>query len=148
MYKIEDSKKYLDKWQEILSLKDWTIKIKEVDKEWRKSGDIKIDSDNMQAILMLNTYNPKRNNLEALIVHELLHLKLWGMDQMIEELINTVFGQDPSDPKYQFAFRKFMGVLEPTVEHLALAYMSLGGDDMSESFSRLDLQVKEEIGEE
>lgn len=36
---------YLDKWQDILRIRDWDIKIELVDKEWRKSGDIKIDRD-------------------------------------------------------------------------------------------------------
>ena len=81
---------YLNKWQDILRIRDWDIKIELVDKEWRKSGDIKIDRDVKQAVLMINNFNRKHTNLEALVIHELIHLKLWGMDQMIESLVYSV----------------------------------------------------------
>lgn len=32
MYLIDDAQKYLDKWQSILSLNDWQIKLREVNK--------------------------------------------------------------------------------------------------------------------
>lgn len=98
---------YLRKWQEILRLKDWDIKYETVKTEWRKTGDIKIDMTDRKAILLINIHNPKQDNLEALIIHELLHLKVWGMDQMIEQLIYSVFGQDENDPKFDFAYTKF-----------------------------------------
>lgn len=66
----------LAKWQDILRLKDWDIRIQPVHRGWRKSGDIKIDSDDRKAILLVNE-RPKSDNLEELVVHELLHLKLW-----------------------------------------------------------------------
>lgn len=149
MEKIFDMKTanlYLDKWQAILRLKDWEIITFEVEKEWRKSGDIKIDETDRQAVLMINNCNPKHLKLEALIVHELLHLKLWGMDQMIENMMKMSFGEDESDPKYMFAFQKFMEVLEPTVEDLTRGFIELGGDDKEISFGRVLDQVNKEIG--
>jgi hypothetical protein len=91
---------YLRKWQDTLRLRDWDIKYEIVNTEWRKTGDIKIDMTDRKAILMINNYNPKQTNLEAIIIHELLHLKLWGMDQLIEQLIYSVFGQDENEPKF------------------------------------------------
>lgn len=82
--------KYLRKWQERLRLKDWDIKLQLINQEWNKTGDIKIDMTDKKAIVMINNYNPKENNLEPVIIHELLHLKLWGMDQMIEQLMYLV----------------------------------------------------------
>jgi hypothetical protein len=67
----------ITKWQDILRLRDWDIKLKIVETEWRKSGDIKIDMDDKKAVMLINN-NPKSTNLEELVVHELLHLKLWG----------------------------------------------------------------------
>ena len=96
----------LIKWQDILRLRDWDIKIQIVETEWRKSGDIKIDMDDKKAVMLINN-NPKSTNLEELVVHELLHLKLWGMDQMIENSINTIFGIDDNDPKRNFAMNQF-----------------------------------------
>lgn len=104
----EDIKKYIVKWQDTLRLRDWDIKHEIVNTEWRKTGNIKIDADDKKVILLINNYNPKQTNLEALIIHELLHLKLWGMDQIIEGLIYSIFGQDENDSKLDFAHSQFM----------------------------------------
>lgn len=112
----------INKWQDILRLRDWDIKLKIVDKEWRKSGDIKIDMDDKKAVMLINN-NPKSTNSEELVVHELLHLKLWGMDQMIEGFINQVFGQNEDDIKKEFAMNQFFILLESTVEDLAKGYL-------------------------
>ena len=54
---------------------DWDIKLEFVeDKTWRKTGDFKIDCDDKKAILLLNIGNPKQENLEEVIVHELMHI--------------------------------------------------------------------------
>lgn len=142
---LKECERFLERWKDILRLRDWDITIHLVEQEWRKTGDIKIDSDDKKAILMLNNFNPKQDNLEALIIHELLHLKLWDMDQMIEELVYATFGQDENDPKFQFAYNKFMHVLEPTTEDLAKAFLTLGGEDKNISFGRVRKQVEEEL---
>lgn len=146
LYKnISEPKAILEKWQNILRLKDWDIKIYEVNQEWRKSGDIKIDLEDRNAILMLNCFNPKNNNLEALIVHELLHVKLYGLDQMTEQLFNLIYGEDGDDPKYEFAITRFMILLETTVEDLAKSFLSLGGEKKSADFGRIEKQVEDEM---
>lgn len=139
---------YLRKWQDLLRLRDWDIKYEIVTKEWRKTGDIKIDMNDRKAILMINNYNPKQTNLEALIIHELLHLKLWGMDQMIEQLIYSVFGQDENEPKFNFAYTQFMNILESTVEDLAKSFLTLGCEDKEISFGRVQQQVDKELHSE
>lgn len=136
---------YLRKWQDILKLRDWDIKHEMVDIEWRKTGDIKIDMDDRKAILMINNYNPKQTNLEAIVIHELLHLKLWGMDQMIEQLIYSVFGQDENDPKFNFAYNQFMNTLESTVEDLSKSFLILGGENKDMSFGRVEQKVIKEL---
>jgi len=143
---IKEAEALVEKWQEILRLRDWDIRVREVKQEWRKTGDIKIAMEDKRAILMLNCFNPKDINLEALIVHEMLHLKLWGMDQMIEQLLNIVFGDNPDDPKYEFAFTKFMEILEPTVEDLTKGFIQLGGENKEMLFGRLEREVEEELG--
>lgn len=140
------SKQYLEKWQEILRLRDWDIKLEFVNTKWRKTGDIKIDRDDKKAILMINVFNPKQTNIEGLIIHELLHLKLWGMDQMIESLIYSVFGEDEKDPRFEFAYNQFMHELESTVEDLAKAYVFTGAENKDISFGRIQKQVDEELG--
>ncbi|MGM8305705.1 hypothetical protein [Clostridium perfringens] len=137
--------KYLRKWQERLRLKDWDIKLQLINQEWNKTGDIKIDMTDKKAIVMINNYNPKENNLEPVIIHELFHLKLWGMDQMIEQLIYLVFGKDENDPKFDFAYTQFMNTLESTVEDLSKSFLTLDGEDKKISFERVQKQVDDEL---
>ena len=137
--------KYLRKWQERLRLKDWDIKLQLINQEWNKTGDIKIDMTDKKAIVMINNYNPKENNLEPVIMHELLHLKLWGMDQMIEQLMYLVFGKDENDPKFDFAYTQFMNTLESTVEDLSKSFLTLDGEDKKISFERVQKQVDDEL---
>lgn len=136
----------LEKWQKTLRLKDWDIKLELVTKPWRKTGDIKIDQADKTAILLLNIHNPKHTNMEAVIIHELLHVKLWGMDQMIENLLECVYGEDKNDPKHSFAYTQFMELLEVTTEDLAKGYVELGAEDKSISYGRIQKEADEEWG--
>lgn len=145
MFDIKEVEVLLAKWQDILRIRDWDIKIKLVEDEWRKSGDIKIDSSNRVAVLMINNHNPNVTNLEALVIHELLHLKLWGMDQMIEGLIYSTFGSDESDEKFKFAYNNFMQILETTTEDLTKGFLTVGADNKEIPFGYVDRQVEAEI---
>jgi hypothetical protein len=136
---------YLRKWQSILRLRDWDIMVEIVKTSWRKSGDIKIDLDDKKAVLLVN-HSPKRENLEELVIHELLHLKLYGLDQMIEELLSAVYGEEEKDPKREFASTQFMTLLESTVEDLTKGYLTAIKSQMPLSFGRLQKQIDEEVG--
>ena len=54
---------HLCRWQAILRLRDWDIRVRIVETRWRKSGDIKIDLDDRKAVLLVNR-SPKCENLE------------------------------------------------------------------------------------
>ncbi len=86
------------------------------------SADIKIDLEDKKAVPLIN-HTPKSDNIEELVVHELLHLKLYGLDQMIKDLITIVYGQG-EHPKKEFAYRQFMVLLESTVEDLTKGYLA------------------------
>ena len=116
-------------------------------KEWRESGDIKIDEDDRNAILLINAFNPKQTNLEQIIIHELLHLKLWAMDQMIENLINCLYLGNEKDSKKELLYGQFMHILETTVQDLTKGFLEKGGVDKTLSFGRLEDQIKKELGE-
>ena len=135
----------INKWQDILRLRDWDIKLKIVETEWRKSGDIKIDMDDKKAFMLINN-NPKSTNLEELVVHELLHLKLWGMDQMLEGFINQIFGEGEGDIKKEFAMNQFFILLESTVEDLTKGLLKANGCEKELSFGRLQKLIDSEIG--
>ena len=136
---------HLNKWQNILRLRDWDIMIKIVESKWRKSGDIKVDLEDKKAVLLLN-HTPKCENLEELIIHELLHLKLYGMDQMIEDLLSIVYGKKEKNPKREFAITQFMILLESTVGDLAKGYLTAIKSQDPLSFGRLQKQIDEEVG--
>lgn len=118
----KDVKKYLSRWQNKLQLRDWDITVKIIRTRWRKSGDIRVDLENRKATLLIN-HKPKCLNLEEIIVHELLHIKLYGLDQMIEDLISLLYGKRKTK-KRQFAWNQFMSLLETTVEDLTKGYLS------------------------
>jgi len=144
MFEHDEIQVLIEKWQNILRLRDWDIKLELVTREWRKTGDVKIDQHDKKAIVLINNVNPRQTNIEEVIIHELLHIKLWGMDQMIETLLHCVYGDDESDPKLSFVYARFMELLEQTTEDLAKGYKDLGADDKSISFGRLQAQADAE----
>ncbi len=113
----------------------WDVKLEFVeDPSWSKTGDFKIDCDDRKAILLLNIVNPKQENLEEVIVHELMHIKLYPLDQVTESLITSSFeeGSAASD----FAYRQFFNALEQTVEELTKCFLLEFGEDRALSFGR------------
>ena len=138
--------RYLNEWQSILRLRDWDIVVRIVKTAWRKSGDVKIDLEDKKAVLLINQKPKTCENIEELVIHELLHLKLYSMDQMIENLLTAVFGGKEVDPKREFAYTQFMVLLESTVEDLTKGYLTAAGNQKALSFSRLRGEVYKELG--
>ncbi|MBR4257236.1 MAG: hypothetical protein IKQ18_08705 [Clostridia bacterium] len=115
----------------------WDVKLELTDDpEWRKTGDFKIDCDDRKAILLLNVGNPKQENLEEVIVHELMHIKMYPLDQVTESLIASNF--EEGTPGYEFAYRQFFTTLEQTVEELTKCFLFEFGEDKTLSFGRCD----------
>ena len=113
----------------------WDIRLEFVDDiNWRKTGDFKIDCDDRKVILLLNAANPKQENLEEVIVHELFHLKLYPLDQVTESLITASFKE--GTPAYDFAYTQFFTSLEQTVEELAKCFLLEFGDNKTLSYGR------------
>ena len=88
-----EAERLFDKWCRKLRITPaWDVRLEWVDDPaWRKTGDFKIDPDDRKAILLLNGYNPKQENVEEVIVHELMHLKMYPLDQVCESLITSTF---------------------------------------------------------
>jgi len=140
---VERAGECLRKWQRVLRLRDWDIKLTTVSTDWRKSGDVKIDRDNRMAAVLLHESIPEEH-LEEVLVHELLHLKVYGMDQMIERLIELLYPEE-EDPGRAFAMDSFMLELETTVEDLTKAMLTAGGENREFWFKRVDRQIDEEL---
>ena len=125
-----------DKWVKKLRLvPDWDIRLEWVeDPAWRKTGDFKIDCDDKKAIILLNAVNPKQENMEEVLVHELMHLKLYPLDQLTEALIQSNFQEGSSG--YNLAYQGFFKTLEQTVEELTKCYLLEFGENKELSFGR------------
>ncbi len=125
-----------DKWINILRIKNnWDIKLELVkDIDFKKTGDIKIDIEDKKAIVYINILDPKYENLEETIVHELLHLKFYPLDQFTENLIlaNYKEGSKAQNTLYY----NFFTSLEMTVEEMTKCFMLALGDNKDLSFGR------------
>ena len=132
----QETQRLFDKWIKKLRLvPDWDIRLEWVeDPVWRKTGDFKIDCDDKKAIILLNAANPKQENLEEVLVHELMHLKLYPLDQVTEALIQSNF--EEGTPGYNLAYHGFFTTLEQTVEELAKCYLLEFGENKELSFGR------------
>jgi hypothetical protein len=141
---VDEARAILAHWQPVLRLADWDIDPRLVTTPWRKSGDVKIDLDERKAVLLLRASQPSEH-LEEVVVHELVHLRLYAMDQMLSQLLDAVFGSDGADPRRAFAETQFMQLLESTTEDLAKALLAAGGRTAPLTFDRLDAEVQREI---
>ncbi len=136
----EELQRLFDKWCEKLRIVPfWDVKLEFIDDiNWRKTGDIKIDCDDRKAIIMLNTGNPKQENLEEVLVHELFHLKLYPLDQVTESLIVSNFKE--GTPEQEFAYTQFFTSLEQTVEELTKCFLLEFGENKELSYGRCKKQ--------
>ncbi len=113
----------------------WDVKLEFVeDPTWPKTGDFKIDCDDRKAILLLNTVNPKQENMEEVIVHELMHIKMYPLDQVTESLIINCF--EEGSPASNFAYQQFFTALEQTVEELTKCFLAEYGENRQFSYGR------------
>lgn len=129
-----------DKWCKKLRITpQWDIKLEMVtDPDWKKTGDFKIDPTDKKAILMLNVANPKQENMEEVIVHELMHIKMYPLDQVCESLILSNF--DEGTNGYNFAYHQFFENLEMTVEELTKCFLLEFGENKELSYGRCSKQ--------
>ena len=93
-----------------------------------------MDCDDKKAILLLNWTHPKQENLEEVIIHELMHLKMYPLDQVTESLITSIWPED--SPAQSFAYTQFFTALEQTVEELTKCFLLEFGSNRTLSFGR------------
>ncbi|MCI8350291.1 MAG: hypothetical protein HFJ86_03875 [Oscillospiraceae bacterium] len=132
----EELTQIFGKWCKKLRLTPgWDLSLQFVeDPGWRKTGDFKIDCTDRKAILLLNSANPKQENLEEVIVHELMHIKMYPLDQVTESLITSHF--EEGTPARRFAYTQFFTALEQTVEELSKCFLLEFGENRELSFGR------------
>ena len=113
----------------------WDIRLELVeDPTWTRTGDFRIDCDDRKAILLLNILNPLRENLEEIMVYELMHIKMYPLDQVTESLVNNCF--EEGSAASNFACQQFFTTLEQTVEELAKCFLLEFGENKELSYGR------------
>ena len=85
-------------------------------------------------MFLLNVANPRQENPEEVICHELMHLKMYPLDQVTESLITNTF--EEGGPAGNFAYQQFFTALERTVEELTKCFLFEFGDSRELSFGR------------
>jgi len=134
----------LREWQRVLGLRDWTIRVEIVRRDWRKSGDIKIDPCNRMAVVLVNKTVPSRH-LDEVVLHELVHLRLHALDRMLEDLLVNLYGDDENDPRHRFAHGQFMDHLETATQALTRAFLGLAGKEELMRTPSLERSVEDEL---
>lgn len=117
----------------------WDVQLHLIDDpRQRKTGDFKIDCDDRKAILILNIAGAGQENLEEIIVHELMHIKLYPLDQVTESLITSHF--EEGTPAREFAYTQFFTALEQTVEELTKCFLFEFGEQRELTYGRCERQ--------
>ncbi len=133
----------LDKFEKLLDIfqfDGWHIKLEFIEKNWKNTGNVKVDVEDKTAIVYLNIFNPKMENLEQVLIHELCHIKLWKLDQYCESLLDSTF-DDKNSPAYKFAYDQFMLHLEQTTEEIARTYTRVVAENKEWSFGRCEQRM-------
>lgn len=115
--------KILKRWQKILKLQDWKIKIKGY--SGKNAGKFSQDPDIKFAKIKINP--KKTNNPEHTIIHELIHIKLSAMDELIEKYLREIFPKGDKEKGFNIAYDEFMKILETTTEDLTQTLLKMGG---------------------
>lgn len=118
-----------------MELSQWNLKLEFVEHDWKNTGNIKVDKDGKTAIVYINVFNPKCENLEQVIIHELCHIKLWKLDLYCESLLDATF-EDKTSKAYKFGYNQFMSALEQTTEEFAKTYTKLLANNKNLSLNR------------
>ena len=129
-----------DRWcQRLRITPTWDVTLEIINNvNSHKTGDIKIDCTDHKAIVLLNTAGANFDNPEEILVHELLHLKLYPLDQVTEGLITSQF--ESNSAASNFAYHQFFTALEITVEELTKCFLFEFGETKELSFGRCKSQ--------
>lgn len=123
-----------------MELQQWNLKLEFVEHDWKNTGNVKVDKDGKTAIVYLNIFNPKNENLEQVMIHELCHVKLWKLDLYCESLLDATF-EDKTSKEYKFGYNQFMSALEQTTEEFAKTYTKMLAKDKNLSFNRCEQRM-------
>jgi len=109
----------LKKWQKKLLLTDWDLSLEFVDfirkphqsKNFKQRGDFKADITKKKAIILM-AKNPPQDDEEYTLLHEMIHILVWNLDNYTEETILKKYKY------YGNVHGEYLGKLEDLVHHL------------------------------
>lgn len=87
MDRLDLAQKHLSYWREKLGLAGWKLSVKLSDfnrTDYEQTGDIEVDLENKSAILLISKKDTGKD-LNEVVLHELMHLMLWELDQFAEQ---------------------------------------------------------------
>ncbi len=114
--------KYLKYWQKVLGIEQWTIGVtrdKLLFKEQQRLGEIMWTAERENALITLATdrqFKADHEDLEATVLHELLHIRIHGHLSMEE--FTEAYGENEAE----------MNRLENTINALTQGFMKLKGE--------------------
>ena len=106
-------------WKKRLLLNNWDLSIELVEfarQDYPQNGDIRIYPKEKKAIVLIS-HKPIKDE-EYIIVHELVHLMIFNLDNYYENLVLK-----ESTRKLEDYHNQYKQILEDTVDHLAKAYI-------------------------
>lgn len=83
----QDARRLLKKWQPLLGLQGWKITLN--CRQIAHKGDCEARPEYKEAIIRLDTRKIPAEELEAYVVHELLHCHIWRLADVAEHLAKT-----------------------------------------------------------
>ena len=117
------AKKNIEKWKIRLGFSDWEISAKITafrrTDGFLQDGDIVVNYSKKQAIILVGT--TLKALVEEVVIHELVHLMLWPLDQKIISIIKTL-----PRTEQKRAEEDFLGKLEDVAAQITKAVLQGG----------------------
>ena len=140
MWDKKEINQYFNKLLKLMRMNEWNIELEFIEYDWKNTGNVKVDMDAKSAIVYLNIFNPKYDNYQQVLIHELCHIKLWQLDQYCESLLDATF-EDKDSRAYKFGYDQFMCALEQTTDELTKTFLPMLADDKQFSIDRCRIKM-------
>ena len=101
IYTLDELKSLVEKYQRVLRLQDWDIKVELVPRDTlspHRDGEIELCMNFKKAVLRLSTpetfkgnITEPEQNMEHVLIHEILHLHFAGIDEKWKGIENNLY---------------------------------------------------------
>ncbi|HEX7022422.1 MAG TPA: hypothetical protein VF171_06155 [Trueperaceae bacterium] len=128
-----------EQWKPLLGLGEWTVRVDLVDftRSWQQ-GDVKVDPVAKEALILM-ARTPFRNE-EQTLLHELVHVVLWPLDQACMDLAEGV--GEPGSREQELAKSMVFRALEPVTEQVTQALLRASGRQVHHAWRMLEEEAE------